>query len=73
MKTATFIYKCRKCGELERGLSTNPKLARDTLLYAALDLSPPDKYFGDGMFHRKMLHNCKNGMGIADIIGYVEE
>lgn len=62
MEMRTFEYRCRKCGKVFDGPSV-PKERGAQLLaeYVAT---------GNGEIRHLFLHDCADGVGIADLIGW---
>lgn len=76
MKTATFRYKCKQCGDFCSGVSTHPDNAQLVLL--SVIAGDPDlnllKLFGKDMFSTSLVHYCNDKeVGLADIVGYIVE
>lgn len=77
MKTATFSYKCRRCGELSPGLTTSLHIAKNLLLHHitgdAMVTAMERNWLGGSMFRTSELHSCTDGVGITDLVGYTVE
>lgn len=66
---ATFTYKCRRCGQIQKGLTSSPKNTEQVLFNVICDM--PVSIIGGSMFSILELHHCQDGgMGLADLTGY---
>ncbi len=69
MKEIKFQYKCRKCGEVYTGGRTGEEGAQVRLTCEVFGHPIPERHWGE---EPRLLgvHHCKNGQGVADLIGY---
>lgn len=67
MATATFEYKCRRCGKLHGGSQVGSEYADTTLSAALFDRSYPTA----SPILKTVIGHCDDGGGgIADLVGY---
>lgn len=67
MKTASFQYKCRQCGEIESNPQCGEEFALEFLV-AAIDDSRSEQVHGPRLHS---IHYCREGnTGVSDLIGY---
>ena len=71
MKMAKFQYKCRLCGEIYDGPCGQIKNAHMILIHTILDEKIPEFLGAPPMMIST--HLCKNGHGVSDLVGYIEE
>ena len=70
--TWAFMYKCRRCGEIERNPRTNNQNATLVLVSVVIGAHPPKDIIGV-MPEMLSIHVCKDGgHGVADLIGIEE-
>jgi len=69
MTTAKFMYKCRLCGEVYSNMDVAIESGLRHLVNAVLDLK--DRSVNSPCM--TTIHvDCKNGIGVADLLGYEE-
>ncbi len=68
-KTATFRYKCRRCGKVYDGSITGEILATGFLFHLLYGYQKPDTITKSSEPKAFDMHHCEDGLGVADIIG----
>jgi len=75
MPSITFQYKCRHCGEIFSGASTEKQVSEEYLLSLLLNSKGIGPVIGPSPLPSLELHDCIVGgnIGIGDIVGYCKE
>lgn len=73
MKTAKFTYKCRLCGKLDSNPCTSVDNALIVLSGIIQGYDMPKSLIGKPPKMMTLHPTCEVGVGIMDLIGFIEE
>lgn len=77
MPVSTYEYKCKRCGAIENGFAGGEEIVRAVLIVLICGGKEAAMKSMAGKIGSapslQMLHTCKDGAGVADLIGYRTE
>lgn len=70
MKTASFEFKCRRCGTIDQNPHASENNGLMALIWVIFSPGTPPPITG-AVLDRYSIHSCEDGgKGVSDLIGY---